>query len=739
MRLPQSIIHFFFVRTVRSVTIGMAILLLGMFPGGAAAATSQLTCTPSNLGFGDVVVGQTETLLATVTNNGQTSVTVSGLTLNNSAFTTSSLNLPLVLLAGQSVDLSVSFTPPSIGWKGGAIDLSSNASNANLRLEVGGSGVSSEAVTASPSIVSFGQVPIGTISTLPVVLTNARSWKVTLLALHTTGSGFSASGPTFPLTLGVGQSVTLNVAFAPQSNGTTGGNLFVSGPALSIPVTGTGTAPGQLTANPSSVNFANVQVGSSQTQSATLTNSGGSSLTVSQATLTGTGFSLSGLALPLTLGAGQSATYSVTFAPQSIGSSSGNATITSTAADSNLSILLSGTSVTQGTLTANPTSLAFGSVQIGNSTSLSETLTNTGGTSLTISAAAASGPGFSLSGLSLPLTLNAGHSTAFTVLFSPTTSGVASGSVSLTSNGLNPNLSILLSGTGVAPGTLAANPTTLAFGSVQVGNSSSLSETVTNTGGSTVTISQANLTGSVFSISGLNLPLNLAANQSVTFTATFTPTSAGAASGNLSVVSNASNSPLNIALSGNGTAAGQLAVSPTSLSFGNVVVGSSASLNGTLTATAASVTVQPASDSNGEFVLSGISLPMTISAGQSANFTVIFTPQSSGATSASLSFPSNASNSPAVQTLTGTGTAPIQHTVDLAWDASPDAVGYNIYRGTVSAGPYTMINSSLDGTTTYTDSTVVSGQTYYYVTTAVNSESQQSGYSNQTTAVIPNP
>jgi fibronectin type 3 domain-containing protein len=89
--------------------------------------------------------------------------------------------------------------------------------------------------------------------------------------------------------------------------------------------------------------------------------------------------------------------------------------------------------------------------------------------------------------------------------------------------------------------------------------------------------------------------------------------------------------------------------------------------------------------------------------------------------------------------MTGTGVAQKQHTVDLSWNASADAVGYNIFRGTVSGGPYTMINSSLDGATSYTDSTVVSGNTYYYVTTAVNSESQQSGYSNQATAVIPSP
>jgi hypothetical protein len=225
----------------------------------------------------------------------------------------------------------------------------------------------------------------------------------------------------------------------------------------------------------------------------------------------------------------------------------------------------------------------------------------------------------------------------------------------------------------------------------------------------------------------------------VTFTATFTATSAGAASGNLSVVSNAPNSLLNIALSGTGTTAGQLAVSPTSLNFGNVAVGSSSSLNGSLSASGAAVTISSTSLSNAEFVLSGISLPATLAAGQSTPFTVTFTPQASGATSASLSFSSNAANSPTVQSMTGTGTAATQHTVDLTWNTSADAAGYNVYRGTVSGGAYTMINTSLDDTAAYTDNTVVSGQTYYYVTTAVNANGNESGYSNQAQAVIPNP
>jgi len=606
-------------------------------------------------------------------------------------------------------------------------------------------------LTVNPSSVAFGSVPIATSASQSVVLSNTGNWDLTIFRATVPETGFSISGITLPLTLAPGQSANLTTTFAPFFRGPESGNVVLEysrtqkergpfGGRTTVFLSGTGTSPSQLTANPGSLNFGNVQVGGSQTLSVNLTNSGNSSVTISQATLAGASFTLSGLTLPLTLGAGQSTTFSLRFAPQSAGNSTGSVSITSTASDSNLSIPLSGNGVTQGMLTANPTSLAFGSVQVGSSASLAETLTNTGGSSLTISAAAISGPGFSLSGLALPLTLTAGQSTLFTVLFSPASSGTANGSVTITSTGSNSNLSIPLSGTGVTQGTLTANPPSLAFGNVQVGNSASASETLTNAGGSTVSISQVSLSSASFSVSGLNqFPITLTPNQSVTFTAIFAPTSPGAVSGTLAVVSNASDSPLNIALSGTGTAAGTLAVSPTSLNFGNVTVGSSASLNGTLTASGASVTVQPASDSNGEFVLSGISLPVTISAGQSATFKVTFTPQSSGATSGTLSFPSNASNSPAVQTMTGTGVAQNQHTVDLSWNASADAVGYNIFRGTVSGGPYAMINSSLDDATSYIDSTVVSGNTYYYVTTAVNSESQQSGYSNQATAVIPNP
>jgi fibronectin type 3 domain-containing protein len=91
--------------------------------------------------------------------------------------------------------------------------------------------------------------------------------------------------------------------------------------------------------------------------------------------------------------------------------------------------------------------------------------------------------------------------------------------------------------------------------------------------------------------------------------------------------------------------------------------------------------------------------------------------------------------------LTGNGIAATQHSVDLSWNASTGSgvVGYNVYRGSVSGGPYSKINSALEAGTAYTDNAVTVGQTYYYVTTAVDGSGNESGYSNQVKAVIPTP
>jgi len=100
------------------------------------------------------------------------------------------------------------------------------------------------------------------------------------------------------------------------------------------------------------------------------------------------------------------------------------------------------------------------------------------------------------------------------------------------------------------------------------------------------------------------------------------------------------------------------------------------------------------------------------------------------------------STTTATAAITVDPTPTAQHTVDLNWSPSTSAniTGYNVYRGTNSGGPYSQINSGgLVASTLYMDASVASGQTYYYVVTAVNSSAIEGADSNQAQAVVPSP
>lgn len=403
-----------------------------------------------------------------------------------------------------------------------------------------------------------------------------------------------------------------------------------------------------------------------------------------------------------------------------------------------------------------PTALGFGNVLLGSSQTQAVNITNTGNVSLSVSKVGVSGTGYAVNGLAYPFTLSPGQSARLNVTFTPPTVGSESGSVSVSastqtwkhprrwrnaSSTTTTVANVALSGSGIsAPGQIAASPASLSFGNLPPGGSQTLTETLSNTGTTSVTVSQASMSSGAFTMSGLSLPTSLGAGHSLTFSVLFTPAVSGSVSGTLAIFSNASNPQLNIALAGSGNTPGQLRLMPTGLSFGSVSTGSSTSLTGTLSATGSSVTISSATSTSPEFVLSGISFPATLAVGQSAPFTVTFLPQASGAVAANLSFVSNATNSPALESLSGSGAAPVAHSVNLSWNASTSSgvVGYNVYRAGVSGGPYAQL-TSMDTNSDYTDSAVSSGQTYFYVVTAVESTGAESAYSNQVQVLVPTP
>jgi len=286
---------------------------------------------------------------------------------------------------------------------------------------------------------------------------------------------------------------------------------------------------------------------------------------------------------------------------------------------------------------------------------------------------------------------------------------------------------------------LDCSPCSYDFGSVKIGQSAFYLFQLVNTGGQDLTISAVSIAGGAFSYSNFPLPAEVGPYSAIEFRVNFTPTADGSTDGVITITSTGANSPTAINVSGTGTGApsAELQVSPASLSFGNVTVGSSASLQATLTASNAAVTISSDASTSPEFSVLGLSLPVTIPAGQSLPVTIQFKPQSSGADSANVGFVSSAANSPTVEGVTGTGVAQSSHYVYLSWKGAEGAVGYNIFRGNSKNGPYEQINTALDASTNYTDNTVVAGETYYYVATSVNAQGQESAYSSAVKAVVP--
>jgi len=313
---------------------------------------------------------------------------------------------------------------------------------------------------------------------------------------------------------------------------------------------------------------------------------------------------------------------------------------------------------------------------------------------------------------------------------------VISGSVAVTNNDGTSSVAAV-TGAGVQAG-LSVTPSSASFGSVVTGTTNSQTIQLKNTGTSNLTVSAATVAGTGFSLAGLALPATLTPGQATTFNVQYDPPAPGAASGSVSIASNAPNSPAVVALSGSGVAATHtLSVAPASLGFGNVNDGSSASQSFSVTNTGnSSVSITGMAVSGTGFTLASGGGGVTLSPNQSVSTNVQFAPKAAGTVGGSVSIASNAGSSGV--SLSGTGVAATQpHSVALSWGASTSTVaGYNVYRSTVSGSSYSKVNSSLVGGLAFSDSSVSAG-TYYYVATAVDASGTESVYSNEVSAVVP--
>ena len=238
---------------------------------------------------------------------------------------------------------------------------------------------------------------------------------------------------------------------------------------------------------------------------------------------------------------------------------------------------------------------------------------------------------------------------------------------------------------------VTASPGALSFGSVVTGTTSAAQTvTVSNPTGSAASVSSISASGDFSQTSTCGS--SIAANGSCTVSVTFAPTATGSRTGTLTV--NAGGVTNTVSLTGTGTAPGPvLDATPASLSFAGTDVGSSSAAkavtvtnSGTSSAAVSGVAV------TGDF--SQTNNCSSVATGSSCTVNVTFKPTASGNRTGTLTVTSNANNSPATVSLTGSG---IGATTNLALGATMTASG--------STQSYVPSNSNDGNTSTYWEST----------------------------------
>jgi hypothetical protein len=288
-------------------------------------------------------------------------------------------------------------------------------------------------------------------------------------------------------------------------------------------------------------------------------------------------------------------------------------------------------------------------------------------------------------------------------------------------------------------GTITSNSATINFSPTQVGATATQKVTL-SASGSLVTVTAAQVSGAGFTLVSSTLPSTLLSGQSLVLTVQFAPQTAGQLNGSLMIASNASNSTLTVALSGSGMAASAatIAASSTTVNFGSAEVGSTATQNVTLSVSGAPITITSAQVSGAGFTVAPPMLPSTLSPGRSLVLALGFAPQAVGQLSGSLVIASNASNPTLTIALSGSGTAAPAHSATVSWaSGDPAAVAYLVFRSDVSGGPYMPLTASSLTELSYTDSTVNSGSTYFYVVTELDAAGDESPFSSEVSATVP--
>ena len=644
-----------------------------------ASSSGTLAASATTLNFGNVAAGSNSPQTLTLTNTGTAAVTISQATVTGAGFSVVGGMSSVSIAAGQNQAFQFQFAPKTPGSVSGSVSIVSDATNSPLAVSLSGTGMAALAITTQPANQS---VTAGQTATFSVAASGTGTLTYQWKKGGTSIGGATAASYTTPATTS-GESGTQFTVVVTDSTGS-----VTSNPAT-LTVTASAVAP-SITAQP-----ANKTVTTGQTATFSVTATGTAPLTYQ--------WKKNGAAI----GGATSASYTT---PATVASDN-NAKFTVTVTNSVSSATSSAATLTVDVPPSITTQPANRTVNAGQTANFSVVATGTGTLTYQWKKNGAAIGGAIAASYTTPATVASDNGASFTVTVTGTSGSVTSNAATLTVNAPP------------APPSITTQP---ANKTVVVGQTATFSVTATGAGTLTYQWKKGGTAIGGATSSSYTTPATATGDNGTQFTVTVT-NSVG------NTTSNAATLTVNAA------ATLILNASQTTLNFSSVNIGSNSILPVVFTNGGNSdVTISNVTITGAGYTASGVSSGQIVKSGQTATLNVTFTPSATGPLPGSVKVTSNATNSPASVTLSGTGVQPVSHSVTLTWTASTSAVsGYNVYRSTVSGGPYTKLNSSLIAATTYTDSTVQASTTYFYVVTSVDSSNVESANSTEVSVTVP--
>ncbi len=420
--------------------------------GQGVQSMPLLEVSPSSINFGNVRIGNTLQQDIMVANEGNGILNVSSIQVQGSASTDFEVSSSMLALApGENEIIQVTFDPQARGMREAQVAFTSNGGNATV--DVTGQGVAPQLV--APTSVTLPSTPVGESSMASFDLSNTgnASLRVTSLTLGQPNGPFQITrGGTVPL-LTVGSLHSIEITFSPTSSGQQNDILTIlSDDPLQpeVMVALSGQSGNSFVVDPSTIDFQDVEVGSSLNDAIGFQNIGTSPITITQLQTSGATSFNTTATFPVLVDGGTTAVIPVTFAPTTRGAVAATWTLITDADGATAMVSLMGTGIA-AVAQVDQQQLDFGLTTLGTSTERMLTISNQGDAQLLVSSTQINGAeaaAFTVQGGD-SFTLDPSQSRILTLSFAPLQGDSYSATLVMETNDpAQPNVNVPLSGQG---------------------------------------------------------------------------------------------------------------------------------------------------------------------------------------------------------------------------------------------------------------------------------------------------